>query len=572
MQSTKEVRGWLGVETPPPRTQLDLAEEVYNQQPLTVLEQNAINAKMTLLTCQQPDGLSLYDHLSTMLTEVLERRPADPTTDLERQSSVLKTQRMRTEVNFKQDPENVRKLDVARKEWKLFQTIARTMPNSKPEERHLPPDQELQESLQCLPNLMRQAHYFSLAGAGLPSDFYVRVTLALRELAQAWPLVSLRLWGVVHGLQADYTVAEGELREGEYETDVEDEDDDEEEQAENDDLDKEDEVFEGQFDEDIKPMYKPPRKVPCEPAGVGLNRKVYFVCNQPGTPWLRLPHVTPAQIQAARHIRKFFSGDLDNQLRTFPPFPGTERNYLRAQIARISAATHVSPIGVFKFDEEGEEEEETEGARDTCVVDPDFEGMNMRDLNDPGLTSWVHHANFVLPQGRTTWFNTAKRGEGEEEGEDEEEERNEPDEPEPEVGPPLLTPISEDIGPSEGPAWIVRPSTRLLPEYALSTVHSVIWPGAIAIAGDKGRFFENLYVGWGQKYLHDNFEPALPDPPMDEFPTGPEVIETEDPSPETEAAIKAAMREQEVAAMGEDDDIEDGIIDDDDEAGPDLSD
>jgi hypothetical protein len=46
---------------------------------------------------------------------------------------------------------------------------------------------------------------------------------------------------------------------------------------------------------------------------------------------------------------------------TFPPFPGTERNYLRAQIARISAATHVSPIGVFKFEEEGEEEEEAEG-------------------------------------------------------------------------------------------------------------------------------------------------------------------------------------------------------------------
>ena len=46
---------------------------------------------------------------------------------------------------------------------------------------------------------------------------------------------------------------------------------------------------------------------------------------------------------------------------TFPPFPGTERNYLRAQIARISAATHVSPIGVFKFDEDGEEEEEAEG-------------------------------------------------------------------------------------------------------------------------------------------------------------------------------------------------------------------
>ena len=34
------------------------------------------------------------------------------------------------------------------------------------------------------------------------------------------------------------------------------------------------------------------------------------------------------------------------------------------------------------------------------------------------------------------------------EDEEEEEDREEPDEPEPEVGPPLLTPISEDIGKS----------------------------------------------------------------------------------------------------------------------------
>lgn len=37
----------------------------------------------------------------------------------------------------------------------------------------------------------------------------------------------------------------------------------------------------------------------------------------------------------------------------------------------------------------------------------------------------------------------SKSGEGAEE-ESDEEERNEPDEPEPEVGPPLLTPVSED--------------------------------------------------------------------------------------------------------------------------------
>ncbi|GFS08557.1 radial spoke head protein 6 A [Elysia marginata] len=83
---------------------------------------------------------------------------------------------------------------------------------------------------------------------------------------------------------------------------------------------------------------------------------------------------------------------------TFPPFPGNETNYLRAQIARITSCTSVSPIGYFKFDEEGEEEEEQEETRDTYVKDEDFDGVSARDLSDPSLTSWVHHANYILPQ------------------------------------------------------------------------------------------------------------------------------------------------------------------------------
>lgn len=43
---------------------------------------------------------------------------------------------------------------------------------------------------------------------------------------------------------------------------------------------------------------------------------------------------------------------------SYPPFPGNESNYLRAQIARISAGTHISPLSYYIFDEEEEEEEE----------------------------------------------------------------------------------------------------------------------------------------------------------------------------------------------------------------------
>lgn len=47
------------------------------------------------------------------------------------------------------------------------------------------------------------------------------------------------------------------------------------------------------------------------------------------------------------------------------------------------------------------------------------------------------------------WVNlTEKTEELPEEDEEEEEKEEQPDEPEPEVGPPLLTPLSEDAGES----------------------------------------------------------------------------------------------------------------------------
>ena len=62
-----------------------------------------------------------------------------------------------------------------------------------------------------------------------------------------------------------------------------------------------------------------------------------------------------------------FSSFLFSQVVAYPPFPGTESNYLRAQIARISAGTHISPLGFYQFDEEEEEEEEGEGKTQCCI-------------------------------------------------------------------------------------------------------------------------------------------------------------------------------------------------------------
>lgn len=113
-----------------------------------------------------------------------------------------------------------------------------------------------------------------------------------------------------------------------------------------------------------EPTYSCTKEIPSELQGTGLNRKTYFVCNILGEKWIELPPVTCAQICATRKIKKYFTGNLNAEVDAWPTFPGTEKNYLRATIARITSGTYISPAGLYRIgnsEEEEEEEEEREG-------------------------------------------------------------------------------------------------------------------------------------------------------------------------------------------------------------------
>ena len=71
-----------------------------------------------------------------------------------------------------------------------------------------------------------------------------------------------------------------------------------------------------------------------------------------------------------------------------------EINYLRAQIARISAATHVAPQGYYAVNEEEEEALSFENLE----VDADFEAPTMREQAEKSLDGWVHQMPYILPQ------------------------------------------------------------------------------------------------------------------------------------------------------------------------------
>jgi radial spoke head protein 4A len=47
-----------------------------------------------------------------------------------------------------------------------------------------------------------------------------------------------------------------------------------------------------------------------------------------------------------------FSGHLNSEIDSNPPFPGKERHLLRAQLARIQHNTQICPKGLFEIDED----------------------------------------------------------------------------------------------------------------------------------------------------------------------------------------------------------------------------
>jgi radial spoke head protein 4/6 len=55
------------------------------------------------------------------------------------------------------------------------------------------------------------------------------------------------------------------------------------------------------------------------------------------------------------------------------------------------------------------------------------------------------------------------------------------------------------------------------------------------------RKFENIYIGWGQKYIFNNFNPHLPDLPQTECTF--DLNEQEDPSPLIEAQYQRQTEE-----------------------------
>lgn len=504
------------------------------------------NAKAQLL--QSTDGeQSTYDILAKTIRIMLDERPANPADvlspiiDRVKRETVVGTNNISGLQTSNEPSNNVKNAEVQKQ---LFESSGNG-------ENDTPEDDD--EGSSPLPDMQELLYYFEQGGIGLGRDEWTKVYFALKKLCDQVSLMECRFWGKILGLEKNYYVAEVQFRdEEEYEENNEENgDNDDNANSESNDGDDEDTA-----DKLPSSSFKPPPKAATEAAGqAGVNKYVYFVCNNLGEEWIRLPSVTPYQIQVSRQITKFFTGNLNAPVVAFPNWEGTEANLLRAQIARISAGTIIAPMTYYQFDDEEEVDDEEIGNTE-YIVNPEFEGVSVRDLADPTMQSWVHSRLHILQQGRCIWQNPNNKEDGDIEDDEEEEEGDEENqETEQEIGPPLLTPLSDDVEVGGLPPWSANLSSGLsLIQHAICIIKSNLWPGAFAFS--NGHKFENVYIGYGQKFVNENYSPPQPQAFANEYGASPNCEEDHDPTVEEETALKQA-NEADEGEEGEDEEEDD---------------
>jgi hypothetical protein len=183
------------------------------------------------------------------------------------------------------------------------------------------------------------------------------------------------------------------------------------------------------------------------------------------------------------------SGDLESDVLTMPFFPGKEKHFLRAQIARISSSSCLALTGFLSVNDDETSVSQT----------PDFEFPAHEELK--AQEAWVHSHAFIHKNGCTTWPDPDLIEDQELKMKIEREREDEP-----KRGP--LAPIAEDKPAMEeggSKDWRIKQAGDKgaynfdgnTKSYICTVVKSTRWPGAVTVA--QGTKFANLYVGYGFK-------------------------------------------------------------------------
>lgn len=269
-----------------------------------------------------------------------------------------------------------------------------------------------------------------------------------------------------------------------------------------------------------------------EKRGTGANQLVFWVTDNLLNDWIQLPDVKPQHIEYARCIKHVMTGDLNAEIDGNPAFPGKERHFLRAQLARIFAATTIAPKGLFETDEE----------TGLMKFAEEFAMPGTEELKS--LESWSNVSESLLKNGRTKYV--APEGLDDEAKEAWITEKQEAD---PQIERFRTINEHQALAGLET-AWISKTAgdTQQYTKgdgsvcYAVNVIKSIRWPGAVTVC--KNGKFTNVYVGYGVKRVDASFNPTTP-PNVDSEPSDP--VEQSEPNPEKEPEEKPAENAEEPA-------------------------
>lgn len=422
--------------------------------PLPLLFADFESAK-AFLQKVDPSGRTLYDHLTSVILDVVKEKPENPLAAFESISVRVK--------NAATDPTVYKEIPSLAEDAPAFKRLQASV---KATAQLISPqydEDEDEPEPMLIPDLVAEAQLLESAGVSLGAEEMYKLTLSIQRFASAEAIEEVRFVGKVLGTHADYYIIEG--RPVEFPEEVEETD----------------------------------ANKTVEPWGEGANELVYYATNSAEDPWVALPQLHPAWVTVARSARRFFTGNLAAPVPGFPHFIDNEAAYLRAQIQRIVSATWVAPQGYYVPDDAANE------LNDVLRRDDDFAGLEPAELATP--EGWAHHRALLLRQGRVTaWVDPDA---------DEEDDEAEPAE-EPEEPVAKLRAVAEDdhgFGPlhrdsDQTGSWTFRVLPAAHNPYASAVAVSLAWPGAVTVA--KGKQVVSVYVGWGQKHLGKTYTPPAP--------------------------------------------------------------
>ncbi|KAJ3029922.1 Radial spoke head protein 4 A, partial [Rhizophlyctis rosea] len=254
-------------------------KDTYKKQQERLPEESEVQlAKAFLMGVSEKSGTSVYDHLTQVIVRILENRIEGGVDIFESISADVKRSKFQAEQvtapgGFRKEPPYNPQTEISSAQIKLFERLS-------------PEDQADRSSGEAgeVPDVMDLSNLWEWAGVSLSPPETFTTFLSMQNLSSTKPLKSLRLWGKILGLQSNYIIVEGELRDGAVDEDEEEAnredggDDGEKKESEDGGEGKEGGEKEASGEEGESEVKREQKKRLPKEVRSGVNKYVYYVC------------------------------------------------------------------------------------------------------------------------------------------------------------------------------------------------------------------------------------------------------------------------------------------------------